>query len=181
MVTMKMSPAFRSPRSALGSIESGNKLSNRPVVRQSKLYREKESGNAMKGIFGQDNLQWDTEKQEGVFGGQSVYDASTHAATAQAGGGRAAASAAPGPSAEAPLATGGAEPEYPLPGSSASCDACGQVVDRYYHCAECQEHTGLFDLCVRCCGAIYLQGGRKIPHPTHDYVSHTMQHVVPVR
>lgn len=73
------------------------------------------------------------------------------------------------------------EIEYPLPGSVASCDSCGAVVDRYYHCADCREETGpLFDLCVRCCGVIYLQGGQKLPHPTHNYGTHQMQHVVPV-
>ena len=64
-----------SPRQPLSGIESGNSLGQKPVVRQSKLYREKESGNAMKGIFGQDHLSWDTEQQEGVFQGQGVYDA----------------------------------------------------------------------------------------------------------
>ena len=31
----------------------------------------------------------------------------------------------------------------------------------------------------RCCGAIYLQGGSKIPHPVHDWASHRMEHVCP--
>ena len=158
MVTMKMSPAFRSPRSALGSIETGNKLAERPSVRMSKLYREKESGNAMKGIFGQDNLAWDTEKQEGVFGGQSVFDASTGEQTAAQKGASTMSHAMPSHG----IATGAhplTEPEYPKPGSSASCDACGTVVNRYYHCMQCPESTGLFDLCTECCGAIYLGKG----------------------
>ena len=97
---------------------------------------------------------------------------------------------APAPSHAPPLVRldlrGGAvepEAEYPLPGSTASCDACGEVVNRYYHCQDCQEATGLFDLCVRCCGAIYLKshGGPplKIDHPTHDYDTHRMAHVCP--
>merc|ERR1719378_1465106 len=73
---MSFAQGFRSPRtSSNASIENGNKLGSRPVVRQSKLYRERESGNAMKGLFGQDHLSWKTEVQEGVFSGQGVYDA----------------------------------------------------------------------------------------------------------
>ena len=41
------------------------------------------------------------------------------------------------------------EIEYPLPGSYASCDACGQVVDKYYHCVQCGVLEG-FDLCAQC-------------------------------
>ena len=47
---------------------------------------------------------------------------------------------------------GGAHPddiEYPLPGSDASCDACGQIVNKYYHCVQCGAHDG-FDLCETC-------------------------------
>ena len=107
-------------------------------MRQSKFYREKESGNAMKSLFGQDHLSWKTDQQEGIFAGQAVHDA--------------AASSAPDPAEQ--VATGGMdtetceEIEYPLPGSVASCDACGSVVNRYYHCVDCMEHDGgLFDLC----------------------------------
>jgi hypothetical protein len=176
MVGMKIHTGYRSPaaspRQPLGGIETGNKLSQRPVVRQSKLYREKESGNAMKGIMGQDNLAWNTQEQEGVFSGQGVYDAATD-----------------GVSSVPPVAvTGGGdvqqvEVEYPLPGSIASCDACGSVVNRYYHCANCQEATGLFDLCTECCAALYLkQGGADVSkpeHATHDYATHQMVHVAP--
>ena len=260
-------------------IENGNRLGERPVVRQSKFFRENESGNQMKNILGHDNLSWDADKQQGVFQGQSVYDGRTQAynggqqalpppqqqqqrfspqqqqqhqpafppqqqqrfsppqppsqekrvcfggAANSAGaptrdgqsaarraitfGGPGAQSGAPpprappsqagpsrgpppssqaGPSrgpppqaAHAPPPAGG-EIEYPWPGSVCSCDACGSVVDRYYHCIDCQEATGLFDLCVRCCGSIYLnvQGGLPlVAHPTHDYKSHRMQHVIP--
>merc|ERR1719230_303913 len=68
------SGGYRSPRPGTG-IESGNKLGSRPVVRQSKIYRERESGNAMKSLLGHDNLAWDASQQQGVFSGQSVYDA----------------------------------------------------------------------------------------------------------
>ena len=60
---MKFSSAYSSPG---GSIETGNRLGNRPVVRQSKFYRENESGNGMKGVLGHDHLAWDAQKQEGV-------------------------------------------------------------------------------------------------------------------
>jgi hypothetical protein len=138
-ISMNFSPAYRgspSPRASGGAntgIENGNKIGAKPCVRQSKIYRERESGNAMKSLFGQDHLSWKTDEQQGAFNGQGVYDASTHSVTKP-----------PSYRAEAP--TGAAansfvqqceEIEYPLPGSVAACDACGNVVDRYYHCACC--------------------------------------------
>ena len=88
-----------------------------------------------------------------------------------------------------PWEGGGAHPddiEYPLPGSDASCDACGTVVNRYYHCLDCPEETGLFDLCSECCAAVYLKQGspralkvQPPSHPTHSYAQHRMVHVVP--
>jgi hypothetical protein len=159
------SPRGPSPR----GIENGNKLGERPVVRQSKIYRTNESGNAMKSIFGQDHLAWDTDKQQGVFEGQAVF------------GGDALMP-------EQDLQTGsftGEEVEYPNPGCSASCDSCGEVVTRFYHCIDCREETGLFDLCTPCCAAIYLKQGtpqmmasaRPPPHATHEYASHRMVHI----
>ena len=146
----------------------------------------------MKGLLGQGNLAWDTEKQQGVFAGHAVYDGET--GTYNAGGPFAPPpppqqqpqQQPPPPPAQRRVVFGGessaaAEPEYPNPGSVASCDACGTVVNRYYHCYDCQEATGLFDLCVRCCGAIYLKQGAPITvnHPTHDYNSHRMAHIIP--
>ena len=43
-VTMAVRSGFASPR---GSIERGNRLGGRPVVRQSKIYRELESGSEL--------------------------------------------------------------------------------------------------------------------------------------
>ena len=159
--------------------ETGNRLGVRPVVRQSKLYRTNESGNAMKSLFGQDHLAWKTDAQEGVFAGQGVYDALT-----------ASTSSPQQQQAEAP--TGGTAPwqqeqeqcqeiEYPNPGCVASCDACGAVVDRFYHCLDCQESVGgLFDLCTTCCASVYLKGTSAAPqHPTHLYASHRMAHITP--
>ena len=76
------------------------------------------------------------------------------------------------------------QPAYPQPGSSTTCAACGNVVNRFYHCADCEE---AFALCVSCCAAIYLgpQKGNtealsKLRAPTsHSIAEHTMVHVVP--
>ena len=78
------------------------------------------------------------------------------------------------------------EVEYPLPGSTASCDACGDVVSRYYHCRDCAEPR-LFDLCTVCTAAAYLKkgtpnalraGARAIEaHPGHKFTTHRMVHV----
>jgi hypothetical protein len=232
-------------------IENGNRLGNRPVVRQSKIYRTNESGNAMKDLLGQGHLSWNEDQQEGVFKGQAVYDAASgtyQGSTAQSRqgccfGGPAAVggslpqqppqgqggerccfggpaaleqrrvSFAPAPVAPATMhhhhhqqqqqqqqrqqqvvvgACGGSmsladedgTAEYPHPGSVASCDGCGQVVPRFYHCLDCREETGLFDLCVACCHAVYMHKGPggptlRIDHPTHQYETHRMEHVVP--
>ncbi|GMI00130.1 hypothetical protein TrVE_jg575 [Triparma verrucosa] len=52
----------------------GNSLGSRPVIRQSKYFRQYESGNATKSLLGMSNLQWDTEKTEGCFSGGRVHD-----------------------------------------------------------------------------------------------------------
>ena len=196
---------FASPSA---SIERGNKLGERPVVRQSKIYRELESGNAMKGLLGHDHLAWDATKAQGAFDGQAVYDIDSRSYVS--GGGATSsgsppeymakrASFAPGTNGPTRGDGGGGRPaqggwqqeeqqevEYPFPGSSASCDLCGSVVDRFYHCSQCREDQGgLFDVCVVCCGAFYLQQGtpallqqaRQFRHPTHDFQRHAMVHV----
>lgn len=209
-VSMK---GYASPQ---GSIENGNRLGARPVVRQSKIYRELESGNQMKNLLGHDHLAWDSNQQQGVFQGQAVYDmvqqgydvsparsqfAPPPPGVQQSKGARRA-SFAPGtegavrgggrtiarpPMQEGSYALPEEEVEYPFPGSTASCDLCGDVVSRFYHCAECREETGLFDLCTQCCGVCYLQQGppallmraRSLNHPTHVFSTHTMVHVTP--
>lgn len=60
------------------SIENGNRLGERPVVRQSKIYRQNESGNAMKAALGHDELKWEIDGLQGVFAGQGVYDAESN-------------------------------------------------------------------------------------------------------
>ncbi|KPA76002.1 hypothetical protein ABB37_08150 [Leptomonas pyrrhocoris] len=52
----------------------GNMLGDRPCVRQSRLYREGCSGNAMKELMGQPELAWKTDQTEGCYGGGNVYD-----------------------------------------------------------------------------------------------------------
>ena len=237
-----MPPVMRGSPST--SIENGNRLGARPVVRQSKFYREGNSGNAVKDLLGQANLAWDMENQEGAFKGQAIYDGREqgYRGTGQAppafqqqqnhygpppaphlfgppqqqpplqqhfqqqrknvnfpqgmmaptrgsgpfqlpgqqGGGSAAGAAMPFQPGTTGDAGGPVETaEYPLPGSISACDGCGEVVNRYYHCLDCREDVQLFDLCVRCCGTMYLQGGPKLPHPMHDYTSHRMTHVAP--
>ncbi|KAG5484992.1 hypothetical protein LSCM1_07072 [Leishmania martiniquensis] len=55
----------------------GNMLGDRPCVRQSRLYREGCSGNAMKELLGQSELSWKTNQTEGCYGGGRVYDHNT--------------------------------------------------------------------------------------------------------
>jgi len=43
-------------------------------VRQSKLYRQYESGNGVKAVLGCDHLCWKTNVKEGAYKGQRVYD-----------------------------------------------------------------------------------------------------------
>jgi hypothetical protein len=52
----------------------GNHLGDRPCVRQSRTYRQHNGGNAMKDLLGQSNLNWDTDKQQGVYAGKRVFD-----------------------------------------------------------------------------------------------------------
>ena len=57
-----------------GSIERGNMLGDRASVRQSRLFRQYESGNAVKSLLGTDSIVWDVDRKEGVFKGEPVYD-----------------------------------------------------------------------------------------------------------
>ena len=55
-------------------METGNTLGTaRSVVRQSRRFRENESGNAMKDLLGAENLKWDTQNKQGVFEGQPAH------------------------------------------------------------------------------------------------------------
>ena len=144
------------------SIECNNKLGARPVVRQSKIYRQNESGNAMKSLFGQDHLAWDTSQLQGDFKGQSVFDADALQENGQA------------PAKELRLHLDEeAEIDYPHAGSRASCDLCGQIVNRYYHCLDC-ENDPTFDLCAACCTSVYIKQAERPSHPTHDFQRHRM-------
>ena len=70
------SGAYHDVMAGSGSIERGNQLGDRSSVRQSRYFRQYESGNAVKSILGTDNLRWDENKKEGVFAGHAVYDGS---------------------------------------------------------------------------------------------------------
>jgi len=78
------------------------------------------------------------------------------------------------------------EIEYPLPGCRASCDGCGVIVQRFYHCAQCAD-PDLVDLCPSCCAGVYLPPDKRPPglkaprleHPTHDFVNHFMELIEP--
>jgi len=64
--------AFHDPTS--GSQNVGNHIGTRSTVRQSKLFRMYESGNAAKEILGQGTLQWNVNSKEGAYTG-NVFDA----------------------------------------------------------------------------------------------------------
>ena len=59
------------------SIERNNVLGDRSCVRQSRYFREYESGNNVKALLGTENLCWSTTKKEGVFDGHTVFDGRT--------------------------------------------------------------------------------------------------------
>ena len=127
--------------------------SSNTVNGTTKFYNKYAAGNAMAGILGQENAPQQQQQQQ-------------QHSLPQFGGPQ--------------QQQAHYEPEYPLPGSSASCDSCGSVVQRYYHCRDCPEETGLFDLCAACCAAVYVQGSIPKPeHPTHDYNNHQMEQVAP--
>ena len=56
------------------SANTGNTLGDRSSVRQSKLYRLYESGNATKELLGTGHLQWSTTRKQGVYEGHDLYD-----------------------------------------------------------------------------------------------------------
>ena len=57
-----------------GTQNQNNILGDRACVRQSRLFREYESGNAVKGLLGSSHLQWKTDRQEGAYSGHAVFD-----------------------------------------------------------------------------------------------------------
>ena len=61
--------------SGSGSQNVGNVIGTKSSIRQSRLFREYESGNAVKGLLGQSSLQWNVNKKEGAYSGP-VYDSS---------------------------------------------------------------------------------------------------------
>jgi len=71
-LAQRQQSAFHDPNS--GSQNVGNHIGTRSTVRQSKLFRMYESGNAAKAILGQDTLQWNVNSKEGAYSG-GVFDA----------------------------------------------------------------------------------------------------------
>ena len=57
------------------SQNQGNTLGSRSCIRQSRLFRQYESGNDIKNIMGMSNLTWKTHESEGVYRNKPVYDA----------------------------------------------------------------------------------------------------------
>ena len=51
----------------------GNSIGTRSSVRQSRLFREYESGNTMKNLLGTPDLAWDTNQKQGAYSGP-VFD-----------------------------------------------------------------------------------------------------------
>lgn len=77
--------------STAGTQNQGNHIGDRSCVRQSKLYRQYESGNAVKDLLGSSHMKWDVNKKQGAYAGQKVYDHNTadHSKTlGQRGGAR---------------------------------------------------------------------------------------------
>jgi hypothetical protein len=57
-----------------GTQNQGNSLGDRACVRQSKLYRQYESGNDVKSILGSSHLAWNADETQGAYKGKKVYD-----------------------------------------------------------------------------------------------------------
>jgi len=62
----------------------------------------------------------------------------------------------------------GEDRDYPLPGSTASCDGCSCNVRRYYHCIQCGVDESAFDLCLRCHRGGYYTKEHMRTFPHHD-------------
>ena len=56
-----------------GTQNQGNSLGDRPCVRQSKMYREREGGHDMKNLLGNGNLNWNVNKLEGAYSGMAAH------------------------------------------------------------------------------------------------------------
>ena len=99
MPQFKMSPRFRAP----GGEPLAAGQSSNTVSGTTKFYNKHAAGNAMASILGQENVP----NQQ--FGGAFNQASASFGGAQQSGAYD--------------------EPEYPLPGSSASCDSCGEVIN----------------------------------------------------
>lgn len=77
--------AYHDPSS--GSQNVGNHIGTRSSVRQSRLFRMYESGNATKALLGQQSLQWDVMEKEGAYQGRA-FDPFSGQSCAGSGDGR---------------------------------------------------------------------------------------------
>ncbi|KAK3286224.1 hypothetical protein CYMTET_6208 [Cymbomonas tetramitiformis] len=65
-------PAYHNSSGATQNV--GNVIGTKPTTRQSKLFRMYESGNAVKGLLGQEGLQWDVTRKQGAYQGPTWDD-----------------------------------------------------------------------------------------------------------
>jgi len=77
--------AYHDPTGASQNV--GNHVGTRSSVRQSKLFRMYESGNATKALLGQEALQWNVAEKEGAYDGPA-FDAFSGQRYSGAGDGR---------------------------------------------------------------------------------------------
>lgn len=63
-----------------GTQNQGNSIGNKSSIRQSKLFRQYESGNDVKDILGTSNLKWKTDVKQGAYNGK-VFDHNAPIAT----------------------------------------------------------------------------------------------------
>ena len=156
-----MPPRMRMTSTPTGSIETGNKLGARPVIRQSQIYRETMSGNAVKDLLGHSDILWDTERQEGVFRGMAVHSLDSGLpGTYQAARGVSGESSSIGerifqkhvPHTHQSPASVRAEDTYPEPGSRCMCNGCGVVTNVFMHCSVCLEPDSRPDCVFLECG-----------------------------
>ena len=124
---------------------------------QGKVYRQGESVNSTGSVVGIENLGWNMKRRV-EFAPVGVLREGVQ------------------------VNEDASEPEYPFPGCRATCDGCGDIVTRFYHCQVCDDPT-LFDLCTHCCTALYLPASKRpasmrvphIEHPTHVIDTHAME------
>lgn len=128
--------AYHDPTST--SQNTGNHLGSRSCVRQSKLFRMYESGNAAKEILGQESLQWSVDRKEGVFAGHQVFDSVGGAAVGGRSSGDGREVSAPDRRGHAGRQLGGSQSAGSLVPASVHGDGAG---DRWSTSSACYGHS----------------------------------------